>query len=407
MTSKTTSALACLCAGTVWLVPVNAGAVARDEPLQHVQTKGNSGQDGEVLTSLVTTVKGVRAIVMGGNFDSLQLPNGKRVSARNLAAVSLYRPNEVLFTGQTNNYVRALSVDGDRLYIGGDFTTIQGQSREHVAAYDKDDMALLGFNPGSDRSVYGLDAAKGRVVFGGQSRLVKATDTEGRLIWAKTKTTGDVKVVMMHPNGNSAYVGGLFDTFDKRKQHGLVRVNARTGKLYAFSPGFRFDEPLNKYNGDCILSLSWGNDRLIVGSGGGGGGLARNAVWSLNPRTGSWRGSGWGRSHIRIAGDVQAVLAHRGTLYAGYHRNHGKYFTNRGRFTATFDLRRGREVNWDPGFWGNQRNQAGSNNGVSTISVGFGRLVVGGAFLGTGDRSKDVQGNPGQHRQGLAVFRER
>src|SRR5829696_7525962 len=73
-------------------------------------------------------------VYVGGDFPTVRSNNGAQVATRaNLAAFDL-RTGELIttFTANTNGVVRALATDGQRLYVGGLFTTVNGTTRRRV-----------------------------------------------------------------------------------------------------------------------------------------------------------------------------------------------------------------------------------------------------------------------------------
>ena len=67
----------------------------------------------------------------------------------------------------TNNAVSTFFDDGQRLYIGGLFTTIGGQPRGRLAAVDKTSRLLTSWNPNADGGVRTLVVSHGKVFVGG------------------------------------------------------------------------------------------------------------------------------------------------------------------------------------------------------------------------------------------------
>src|SRR5690349_2815115 len=77
-------------------------------------------------------------VYAGGRFTQVRNQGGTQTVARtNLAAFDrLTGAVRTAFVANTDNIVRALATDGTRLYVGGSFTTIGGQSRARLAAVD-------------------------------------------------------------------------------------------------------------------------------------------------------------------------------------------------------------------------------------------------------------------------------
>ncbi len=97
--------------------------------------------------------------------------------------------------------VVAASPDGSRIYVGGDFTSANGQTRNHVAAYDTATGALVStFKPSVSSAVGAIAATNATVYLGGnfsavgsvsRSRLAAVSASNGALLpWAPVPGTG-------------------------------------------------------------------------------------------------------------------------------------------------------------------------------------------------------------------------
>jgi PKD repeat protein len=139
----------------------------------------------------------------------------------------------------------AASPDGSTVYVGGDFTTVDGQTRGHVAAFSTATGALLGaLTPGVDGKVKALVATSTTLYAGGSFTTVggqargfgAAYDTTTRklndwnpnsntTIWSMTATP-DPSVIML---------GGEFATLGGQSRLGLGAVDATTGAPTAWT----------------------------------------------------------------------------------------------------------------------------------------------------------------------------
>lgn len=75
-------------------------------------------------------------VYVGGDFTTATSYDGSQSAARaNLAAFDLTTGElRTSFVADTNGMVRDLASDGNRLYVAGDFTTVNGSSRSYLAA---------------------------------------------------------------------------------------------------------------------------------------------------------------------------------------------------------------------------------------------------------------------------------
>ena len=64
--------------------------------------------------------------------------------------------------------INATSIDGDTLYFGGDFDTVDGEPRDRLAAVDAHDGGLRDWDPAPEDTVYGLGNYDGQLYVGGR-----------------------------------------------------------------------------------------------------------------------------------------------------------------------------------------------------------------------------------------------
>ena len=90
-----------------------------------------------------------------------------------------------------NDTVLTLFDDGRRLYVGGLFTTVGGQSRGRLAAIDKTTGLLMPWNPQANGTVRSIAVSGGKVFVGGEftaingqarSKLAVLDPETGRLV---------------------------------------------------------------------------------------------------------------------------------------------------------------------------------------------------------------------------------
>ncbi|AEE47155.1 PKD domain-containing protein [Cellulomonas fimi] len=143
-----------------------------------------------------------------------------------------------------NAQVRAVAVspDGSRVYVGGSFTTIAGQPRYRIAAFDAATGALVSsFAPGVDSQVRAIAATDTAVYVGGtftnangepRSKVAAFSAADGSLLpWAPSADNGSVSAMVVSPDRTQVIVGGSFTTFNGSGNpgYGLARVDATTG----------------------------------------------------------------------------------------------------------------------------------------------------------------------------------
>lgn len=258
----------------------------------------------------------VRAVVIGsdaayiaGDFTTATGPNGTFPRSR-VAAFDLATGDVLPFRADASARVRALALSGDRLFIGGDFTSIAGQSRSRLAEVNAQTGAVAtGFRVNTTSAVRALAIGGNQLVVGGQFGQISGV-AQARLALVNLTTNSvntafrpvlnnTIHAVAATPN--EVYAGGDF-----------TQVNGGTVRfLAAFNPdGTTRPIPWavsDQYN-VTALDLDEDGRRLFAAIGGQG-----NQAASFSTASGvrQWR--------QRAEGDVQAVTYHGGNVYFGFH----------------------------------------------------------------------------------------
>jgi PKD repeat protein len=186
------------------------------------------------------------------------------------------------------------SPDGSRIYVGGDFTTVNGVTRNRIAALDPNTGALIsGFSPSAGGSVRAVVASNSTVWFGGlftnvgsasRNRLAAVNSSTGALLsWAPNAANGRVNALTLSPEQGRVVVGGAFTTLNgsNKPGYGLGMVDAVTGATLPIQVN---DVVRDAGTDSAILSLS-SDGTTFYGTGyiyGTGGNLegAFAANWS-------------------------------------------------------------------------------------------------------------------------------
>jgi PKD repeat protein len=153
----------------------------------------------------------------------------------------------------------AASPDGSRIYVGGDFTTADGQSRSRIAAYSTATGQLVPtFKPTVSTTVRAVVATDSTVWFGGdfsavggvsRSRLAAVSATDGTLkpfapapgpgrnSDGSTAKSSGITALALTGNGTQLVVGGRFGYMNGSATSGIAAVDAATGASNAFAAG--------------------------------------------------------------------------------------------------------------------------------------------------------------------------
>lgn len=291
--------------GRAWAV-VSGLAVAGAVSLTAVPAMADSAPADPTVTPTVTAdglptaqINGVvwdqeiagNTVFVGGNFTKAR-PAGSDpgVNEVNRTYLMSYNVTTGVMTSWApvlNGQVKelALSPDKTRLYVAGQFTTIDGASRTRVAAFDTATGALVStFKPSVNSTVNTVSASATAVVFGGiftsvngaaRNQLAAVTTAGANLTgFVPTPAGGSIQASTFAPDGQSVVIGGAFTTMNGSSSpgYGLARLSLTDGSLLPL--------PVNAYarnGGDesAILSLESDGDNFY-GTGyhyGGGGNI--------------------------------------------------------------------------------------------------------------------------------------
>lgn len=151
----------------------------------------------------------------------------------------------------TDAQVRTItkSPDGSRIYVGGDFTKVNGQTRYRVAALNPTNGSLIAWAPQPNGWVRSLVATSDTVYIGGhfsaisgnnRTRIGSVNASTGAVLpFAPQLTYGDgngyVWAMAVSPDASKVAFGGAFVTVNGSSNpgYGMAIVNATTGALEA------------------------------------------------------------------------------------------------------------------------------------------------------------------------------
>ncbi|GAA1882297.1 fibronectin type III domain-containing protein [Lapillicoccus jejuensis] len=362
-------------AATVALVATGLGAVAAAPagaattsplPTSAALTWGTNGRVHEVLAT------GGRLVVAGA-FSALVGPSGASRAAGNVAvfdpATGTFAAG---FAARTNGAVLSVATDGTTLWLGGDFTSVNGQPRTRLAAVSLATGALTPWAPSAANSVNALALVGGDVLVGGSFLSVSTTSGTTGPYLARLTTSGarsavpapapdaQVRTFLVAPGGGSVYVGGDFavmggNTTAARK---LARLSVATGQLdTTFASG-----PTNGTTRGPVQAVAGDGTSVYVAVGGGGGACA-----ALDTITGATR---WSQ---RANGDMQGVEVVDGVVYCGGHFGGTASFGGQDRQKiAAVDPATGTVLAWAP--------RVDSPLGIWSMDADATSLYVGGDF---------------------------
>ncbi len=229
------------------------------------------------------------------------------ITANNIFAYDITTGNRVSsFSHSLNAQGRsvAASPDGTKLYVGGDFTTVDGQARGRIAQFNVSDHKLPAFKPSLNSGVRALATAGSTVYAGGSFTTVNGTARtrlaafapSGALqdwalqAWAPKVDNGQVWSMVVAPDASRVIVGGSFTTLNGGKpaigMGSISTTKPTTGTTPDLMPWAANTVIKNSTSGAAITSLRTDGTQ-IYGSGYAFGAGNFEGTFAANPTTGA------------------------------------------------------------------------------------------------------------------------
>ncbi len=349
---------AALCAVPLLLV---GSALPAEAVVQVDDTPAASWQvNGPIYASAVIG----DTVYLGGRFTEIVSTTGESKKRARLAAFSISTGKPLDWSPEANGVVWALEADGDTVWAGGEFTSVDGRDARRLVKLTASSGAVQKkFEVELDNTVRALEHQHGMLYVGGvftkvngksQAYLTKVAATSGAVPGGfKPEVERMVRAIVAPPqgNGNDLYIAGNFYTIGGADQRKIARINGANGKL----------EPLGFEKPATTRALDISADGTLL-YGGIGGDINSAVAWST--------ATGQRVFRYRVIGDVHEVTYHDGTLWVGFAE--GALDDSQARVRA-LDATTGVP---DPGF-GPAINSVW---GVRTIAATDGGVVIGGNF---------------------------
>ncbi|MFY0407465.1 PKD domain-containing protein [Solicola sp. PLA-1-18] len=185
-------------------------------------------------------------VYVGGKFTNVR-PAGaaagtNTTTRNNLMAYDVRTGvNIASFAPDLNGQVLAVaaSPDGSRVYVGGDFTVANGQSRSRVAAYSTVTGQLIStFAPTASTQVRSITATNTTVYLGGNFQNVNGVTrtyaaavsaADGQTLAWNPAPNAPVNALTLNKSGSKVVMGGRFDVLAGGQALGLGAVDPVTG----------------------------------------------------------------------------------------------------------------------------------------------------------------------------------
>lgn len=215
-------------------------------------------------------------------------------------------------TPQSNGTVLALASRGSTLYVGGLFTTFDGQTRNRIAALDAATGALADWNPSASYTVRALAAGPGRCYVGGEFSVVGGRlhsggfatldSVSGQAIgWDAQLQHGVVSALAV--TDSAICLGGVFSSAGGQPRKNFAALSVASGLALPTAP-----DPNAR-----VWAIGASGDRLLLGGlFTGYGGVARANLAAIDVITGKvldWRPDPNARVKALAAHDTVVVVS--------------------------------------------------------------------------------------------------
>lgn len=212
-----------------------------------IDVNGTVDQQYHVAGTILASVPdGSGGFYAGGSFTCMQSGTNIVEHSRIIKINSNGTVDAAFDPPAINGTVRALLLLGSDLYIGGDFTTVDGTTRNHLARLDSDDGDLdAGFSiavtGGTSPTVHALEVNSGgtRLYVGGlfttvgsssRSNIAEINLTTSAVDASyNTGTNGAVRAIRITGNDNNLYIGGDFTTVGTKTRNRIAKVGTDDG----------------------------------------------------------------------------------------------------------------------------------------------------------------------------------
>ncbi|MEI7982089.1 MAG: dockerin type I domain-containing protein, partial [Bacteroidota bacterium] len=239
------------------------------------------------LHSIITLAAFNNQVYAGGDFFGVKCNNNYKPY---IAAINAVTGVSLIFNPYTNGLVRTFHINGNYLYVGGDFTEIQNWGTNTMLPRNRIAQVVLGtngsvtgWNPDANGSVLSI-ASKGLYIYAGgtfstiggnpRPRLSAIKISDGTSSTWTPSPNDTVKCLVV--GGDTLYVGGDFTNIAATTRNRIASFSLTGNALNSFDPNA---------NGE-VNAIAFKNNKLFTGGTFTTiAGASRNRFASINVKT--------------------------------------------------------------------------------------------------------------------------
>ena len=328
-------------------------------------------------------------VFVGGQFTAIdgESRHGLAALDRRTGTVIDWNPNPGLDTEDSDDQplVFALAATGTTLYVGGRFTAIGGRQRTNIATVGASTGAATSWRPGADQDVETIAVSRSTIYAGGDFDSVGGWERSHLAVldthkgtFTTTPQTNGSVDALAHL-GSRVYVGGAFTRIGDRARHHIAAITTKTGAITAWNPN----------SNDTIYALAVAGPRIYAGGAFTRiGGAARSRIAALDAVGGA--ATGWNPGANRA---VKALARSGSRVYAG--GTFTRIAHRARRYIAALDAATSIASAWNPHphFRGDCSPYADTPGceigpGILALAVSGSTLYAGGVFTSIGGKPR-------------------
>lgn len=321
---------------------------------------------------------------VGGNFTKIG-NNVTREGVAHILSDGTLGSLNLDFSGSVS--VQSLVLSGGTLYIGGDFSSINGQTRNSIAAVTTATSAVTAWDPDANSSVSTM-LLSGATLYvggsftsiGGQTRnyiaaLDTTINTNNATAW---DPNADSTIQSMLLSGTTLYAGGTFTTIggQSRSRIAALDTTINTSNATTWNPGVT-----NSVSGPGVRAMQLdGTTLYITGGFIAAGGATRFYAAGLDTTIDTSNATSWNpqviaKAYFFYSGIGRAIYVSGGTVAigGGFHSIGGVVRNNIARIDTN-----GKPDSWNPN----------ANNIVRSLQLDGTTLYAGGDFTTIGGQTR-------------------